>query len=108
MMAVSENGESFEREPALPISELVINGKVPQGQDPPRLENNRIIFHDGTQLEWTESSGRWFDANGDEIQPGQPFQTNEGIVTSSVSPEVLEIIQQQLREQGEWEIFEDG
>ena len=100
-MISSEGCEDSSREPASPIEELVINGRVPEGQDKPRIENNRIVFHDGTQLEFTESGGRLFDANGNKIEPGQPLRTTEGLFTPSASLEVLEAIEQQLREQTE-------
>lgn len=89
-LSISFSGscEKFQREPALPITELIIEGNIPEGQEIPRLEGNRIIMGDGTQFEFTDSGGRWFDANGEEIQPDRPFNQEE-----------LEAIERQLEVQ---------
>lgn len=101
-MAFDEYGNNDEREPALPIHELVIKGNVPEGQEAPRLEGNRVIFGDGTQLEFTESGGRLFTANGDVVN--QPLRMTEGLSSPSVSSEAFEMIKIQLREQLEGDL----
>lgn len=106
-MTENNGSQKPQEDTVLPIDEIVIEGTPPEDMVLPRLEEGRIVMEDGTQFEMTESGGRWLDAGDREIMLGEPFQTNDGVYSPSVSREELEAIDRHLKSQGDEGIFPD-
>ena len=106
-MAEDNDPQQPQEDTVLPIDEIVIEGNPPEDMVLPHLEEGRIVMEDGTQFELTESGGRWLDAGGREIIPGEPFQTSDGVYNPSVSRGELETIDRYLKSQGDEEISPD-
>lgn len=106
---MSSNGpvQGDDNDTAIPIDELVINGPFPEGLEAPKLVNGRMVLSDGTQFEMTNSGGRWLDFNGGKIEPHQPFQTNQGLFTPSVTLEDWKLISQSLEALGEEDFLQE-
>ena len=106
-MAEDNDSQQPQEDTVLSIDEIVIQGTPPEDMVLPRLEEGRIVMEDGPQFEMTESGGRWLDAGGREIIPGEPFQTNDGIYNPSVIRGELKAIDRHLKSQGDEWIFPD-